>query len=220
MIQIRETSDGSQTLFSEELNETYHSTHGAVQESMHVFIENGYKLKSKEKNHIHILEIGFGTGLNALLCLRETGINPELKIDYLSLEPFPISEAIYSQLHYGNALEQEQFLQMHQVESGKKIDLNNQFSFTRLEIGIEEFISEPTFDLVFYDAFGPPTQPELWTTDIIKRSTSVLVENGIWVSYCAKGDVRRSLISLGLEVKRIPGPPGKRHMLFAQKVKV
>ena len=217
MIQLLPTSDGSTTLYDSNLDETYHSVHGALQESMHVFIENGLRLRLPEQKHIRILEIGFGTGLNALLSLRETKLDPTLTVDYWSLEPFPISESIYLQLNYTQPDEQANFLALHQAEAGKSISINSNFTFRRLEQSIDGFISEQPFDMVFYDAFGPPTQPELWTTETLKYSVDMLSPGGIWVSYCAKGDVRRSLISLGLQAKRLPGPPGKRHMLFAQK---
>jgi len=217
MIQLLPTSDGSTTLYDSNLDETYHSVHGAVQESMHVFIENGLRLRLPEQKHVRILEIGFGTGLNALLSLRETMLDSSLSIDYWSLEPFPISESIYTQLNFTQTDEQASFLAMHQAVAEKPISISSNFIFKRIEQSIDGFASEQLFDVVFYDAFGPPTQPELWTTDTLKYSVDVLSPNGIWVSYCAKGDVRRSLISLGLKAKRLPGPPGKRHMLFAQK---
>jgi tRNA U34 5-methylaminomethyl-2-thiouridine-forming methyltransferase MnmC len=217
MIQLLPTSDGSSTLYNSNLDETYHSVHGALQESMHVFIENGLRLRLPEKRHVRILEIGFGTGLNALLSLRETELDSSLSIDYWGLEPFPISESIYTQLNYAQPEEQACFLAMHHVDASKTISIGSNFTFRLLNQSIHGFTSEQSFDMVFYDAFGPQTQPELWTTEALKYSVDVLSPGGIWVSYCVKGDVRRSLISLGLQAKRLSGPPGKRHMLFAQK---
>jgi tRNA U34 5-methylaminomethyl-2-thiouridine-forming methyltransferase MnmC len=217
MIQILETSDGSQTLYNDELDETYHSKYGAVQESMFVFIEYGFRKVISLKNTLRILDVGFGTGLNALLSLRETSLNPELLIDYVSLEPFPLSADVYEDLRYADDTEHANFLRMHQMPSGEKKQLTSRFAFTRLDHGIENFADAEGFDLVYYDAFGPASQPELWTTEVLKRSVDCLTHQGVWVTYCCKGDVRRSLISLGLSVSRVPGPPGKRHMLFAIK---
>ncbi|MFM2284643.1 MAG: hypothetical protein RLZZ543_140 [Bacteroidota bacterium] len=217
MIQLLPTSDGSTTLFNDELNETYHSTHGALQESMHVFIENGLRKRKSKDGHFRILEVGFGTGLNALLALRETQQEPNLHIDYVSLEPYPLQEEIFTQLNYAKGEELDSFLAMHRAPVNQRIQLSSAFSFTRSSEGIATYNDEALFDIVFYDAFGPPTQPELWTTDVLKCSVDLLKEKGIWVTYCSKGDVRRSLISLGMEMQRLDGPPGKRHMLFGVK---
>lgn len=217
MIQLLPTSDGSNTLFNVELNETYHSTHGALQESMYVFIENGLRKRRAREGHFRILEVGFGTGLNALLALRETQQVQGLHIDYVSLEPYPLKEEIYSQLNYAIGEELSSFLAMHSAPVNQRIQLSDAFSFTRSSEGIAAYQENSLFDIVFYDAFGPPTQPELWTTEVLKCSVEMLKDSGIWVTYCSKGDVRRSLISLGMEMQRLAGPPGKRHMLFGVK---
>ena len=215
MIQILETSDGSQTLYNEELDETYHSIHGALQESMHVFIEQGLRKISTRNKSLRILEVGFGTGLNALLTLRETRLDPALTIDYVGLEPFPLLADVYESLRYADESERANFLRMHQIPSGEKWPITPRFAFTRLDQGIENFADTEGFDLIYYDAFGPSTQPRLWTTEVLNNSVNCLNIQGVWVTYCAKGDVRRSLKKLGLVVERMPGPPGKRHMLFA-----
>jgi tRNA U34 5-methylaminomethyl-2-thiouridine-forming methyltransferase MnmC len=207
--ELKQTADGSFTLFIPEVEETYHSTHGAVQESMHVFIENG--LKACDKEVIRVLEVGLGTGLNAMLTLQ----NATTKIDYSALEPYPLSKEILNELA---ASRSDQFeMKFHVSNAGEWISLQENFSFIRMEVGLEEFSSEEKFDVIYYDAFGPRVEPGLWTLERMQQCFDLLNDGGVLVTYCAKGEVRRNLQAAGFVVERLAGPPGKREMLRGVK---
>lgn len=207
--ELKQTADGSFTLFIPEVEETYHSTHGAVQESMHVFIENG--LKACDKDLIRILEVGLGTGLNAALTLQHA----TKKIHYCALEPYPLSKEILNELA---ASKSDQFeMKFHDASAGEWISIQENFSFVRMEVGLEEFQSAEKFDVIYYDAFGPRVEPGLWTSDRMQQCFNLLNEGGVFVTYCAKGEVRRNLQAAGFVVERLPGPPGKREMLRGVK---
>lgn len=203
------TADGSFTLFIPEVEETYHSTHGAVQESMHVFIENG--LKACDKEVIRVLEVGLGTGLNAMLTLQHA----TKKIDYCALEPYPLSKDILNELAASRSDHFE--MKFHVSKAGELISIHEHFSFVRMEVGLEEFQSEEKFDVIYYDAFGPRVEPGLWTLERMQQCFNLLNEGGIFVTYCAKGEVRRNLQAVGFVVERLAGPPGKREMLRGKK---
>lgn len=212
-IKIINTEDGSQSLYSHKLGETYHSKHGAVQESTHVFIEAGFLRSAEKKDQIRILEVGFGTGLNALLTLKKCEEIGK-KVDYYGLEPFPLTAELISELNY-HALD-PRFKLLHQAyDSANKI--NEFFNLTVMNATIMNVEISEKFDLIYYDAFGPPAQPEMWTSEIFAKLYSLLNEDGILVTYCAKGSVRRSMIEEGFNVERLAGPPGKREMLRATK---
>lgn len=207
--ELVKTADGSFTLFIPEVQETYHSTHGAVQESMHVFIENG--LKACDKEMIRVLEVGLGTGLNAMLTLQHA----TQKIDYCALEPYPLSKEILNELVTSGS---DQFeMKFHASNVGEWISIQENFSFVRMEIGLEEFSSEEKFDVIYYDAFGPRVEPGLWTLERLQQCFNLLNEGGVFVTYCAKGEVRRNLQAAGFVVERLAGPPGKREMLRGKK---
>jgi tRNA U34 5-methylaminomethyl-2-thiouridine-forming methyltransferase MnmC len=207
--ELVQTADGSFTLFIPEVEETYHSTHGAVQESMHVFIESG--MKACDKEVIRILEVGLGPGLNAMLTLQ----NATTKIDYSALEPYPLSKEILNELA---ASRSDQFeMKFHVSNAGEWISLQENFSFIRMEVGLEEFSSEEKFDVIYYDAFGPRVEPGLWTLERMQQCFDLLNDGGVLVTYCAKGEVRRNLQAAGFVVERLAGPPGKREMLRGVK---
>ena len=207
--ELLQTADGSFTLFIPEVEETYHSTHGAVQESMHVFIENG--MKACDREVIRVLEVGLGTGLNAMLTLQHA----TKKIDYCALEPYPLSKEILNELVTSGS---DQFeMKFHASNVGEWISIQENFSFVRLEIGLEEFSSEEKFDVIYYDAFGPRVEPGLWTLERMQQCFDLLNEGGVFVTYCAKGEVRRNLQAAGFVVERLAGPPGKREMLRGKK---
>jgi len=207
--ELKQTADGSFTLFIPEVEETYHSTHGAVQESMHVFIENG--LKACDKESIRVLEVGLGTGLNAVLTLQHA----TKEIDYSALEPYPLSKEILNELATSRP---DQFeMKFHVSNVGEWISIQENFSFVRMEVRLEEFQSEDKFDVIYYDAFGPRVEPGLWTLERMQQCFSLLNEGGIFVTYCAKGEVRRNLQAAGFVVERLAGPPGKREMLRAKR---
>jgi len=207
--ELMQTADGSFTLFIPEVQETYHSTHGAVQESMHVFIENG--LNACDKEVIRILEVGLGTGLNAVLTLQHA----IKKIDYCALEPYPLSEEILEELSLNKSDQLE--MKFHLSAPNEWISIHEQFSFARMEVGLEEFSSEEKFDVIYYDAFGPRVEPGLWTLARMQQCFDLLNDGGVFVTYCAKGEVRRNLQAAGFVVERLAGPPGKREMLRGKK---
>jgi tRNA U34 5-methylaminomethyl-2-thiouridine-forming methyltransferase MnmC len=205
------TGDGSFTLHVSEVDETYHSRHGAMQESMHVFIENGLRVCTQPK--VKILEIGLGTGLNAML----TFLHSQSDIEYTALEPFPLHEDIISQIRHQWIDHQGFFDLIHQENTLDALELSSSFRFSRTELLFQDWQPNSSYDIIYFDAFGPRVEPSLWTLEIMKKCYEVLSPGGIWVSYCAKGEVRRNLHAAGFEVERLQGPPGKREMLRAKK---
>lgn len=217
------TEDGSMTLHSERFGVTYHSAFGAVEESLHVFLCAGFQrlvLDGYEK--INILEIGFGTGLNALLTMIETHRNQAISVNYTGVEAYPISEEVFSELGYVSYLNlpevEDDFIKLHQVQSGELLTQQN-FSFRRLDITFEELNEEGQYDLIYFDAFAPTTQPELWNEVMMKKMYTALKESGAFVTYCAKGSFKRALKASGFQIEALPGPGRKREMTRAWKVK-
>lgn len=216
------SEDGSHTLYHEALNETYHSTHGAVQESKYVFIKMGLDFL-KDTSETRVLEVGFGTGLNAFLSVIFHQSKPGKKISYTTLEPFPIEKEIYSSLNFSEVMKVETsnkvlFQHLHTSEWGKEISLSEGFTLSKLKLKLEDFKSEPGFfDIIFFDAFAPNKQQEVWSLENIKKCYDILRDQGVFVTYCAQGQLRRNLESVGFTVERLPGPPGKREMLRATK---
>ena len=216
---VHSTLDGSNTLYSEELKESYHSLNGAVQESNHVYIEAG--LKYVNLKTISILEIGLGTGLNALLTWKEA-IHAELSINYVAIEAFPLKKDLLQLIDYKSIeglLPENAFEQLHDCKWDTKNPLDpNRFTFTKYN---QDFTNHPiigTYDLIYFDAFAPDKQPEMWKEELLKKLFEALNPNGVFVTYCAKGEIRRSLQRVGFFVERIPGPIGKREMLRATKL--
>lgn len=217
--QLITTSDGSHSIYIPELDEHYHSVHGAIQESKHVFIEAGLKHAAAKHNTLHILEIGFGTGLNALLTMIETA-NSTLQTKYTSIEAFPISTEMAAQLNYMELLHaqafKENFERMHSCEWEKEINILPNFSFCKRKTTLQEIQLTPSaFDLIYFDAFGPPTQPEMWTESIFQKMYNCMKPGSALVTYCAKGEVKRTLKKVGFNVESLQGPPGKREMVRA-----
>ena len=214
-----ESEDGSHTLFVPELDEHYHSIHGAIQESKHVFIETGLKALPENLKEINILEIGFGTGLNAFLTLliaEETG----KKINYTGLELYPLPAEIAAKLNYASILAPDKenlFRALHQIPWEKNDNITENFTFQKLNTSASDIDFKNTFHLVYFDAFAPEKQPELWSTEVFKKMHDALLPGGILVTYCAKGQVRRNMLEAGFIVERLPGPPHKREMLRARK---
>ncbi len=215
--EIRISGDGSKTLFVPELDEHYHSTFGAETESKHVFIEAGLKQAILEFDEIHLLEIGFGTGLNAILTLEEKA---DKIIHYTAIEPFPLDDETISQLvdDSDNESSAKIFRELHKTSWNEKHQITSNFFLTKIKSGIEE-VELPTshFNLVYFDAFGPDVQPGLWTYEVFRKISGSMVVGGIITTYSAKGEIRRNLKKAGFEVERIPGPPGKRHMTRGEK---
>ncbi|PZX38211.1 tRNA U34 5-methylaminomethyl-2-thiouridine-forming methyltransferase MnmC [Nonlabens dokdonensis] len=218
------TGDGSKTIHMPDLNEQYHSKHGALQEALHVFIETGLEyfvevsLSQKrdfKKEPLHILEYGFGTGLNAMLTAQHKS---NTFMEYTALEAFPIAAEEVEAIDYGKLLEdQELFAQLHNASWNKKTQISDSFFIEKIQTTFEKLDYDQKFDLIFFDAFGPRTQPELWTQPIFDAAFKSLKNGGVLTTYCAAGQVRRNMQSAGFTVERLPGPPGKREMLRASK---
>ena len=220
MLKIITTADGSHSLFNEELNETYHSVHGAIQESVHVFIKSGlqYVLEKSSPLPISIFEVGFGTGLNALLTLQYLRGHPQA-VNYTAIEHSPLGEEIWSKLNYASLLNLgAEYKGLHYSEWGRPHDLTSNFNLLKLNNSLQQVeLSKESLDLVYYDAFAPSKQPELWSTDVLGKFFEALKPGGVLVTYCAKGQLKRDLNALGLVVETLPGPPGKKEMVRAVK---
>ena len=212
------TADGSTTIHLPDWDEQYHSKHGAIQEAFHVFIKNGLSLFSNTK--IRILEIGFGTGLNSFITFLEAP-KLNLAIDYVGVEAYPIGEEEIRQLNYVKTLKADGFRNVFDEMHHQEWDFKNEFSATFCLTKRKQFFNEindkDAFDLIYFDAFGARVQPELWTEVLFKKMYIALKNDGVLVTYSAKGSVRRAMQSVGFAVERLAGPPGKREMLRATK---
>ena len=216
--EIIQTLDGSTTIHLAEWNECYHSKHGAIQEAQHVFIKNGLALFPSQP--VAILEIGFGTGLNAFITFLESQ-KMQQSIDYVGVEAYPVSVDEVLLMNYVAELNANQksavFDQMHSSKWEEKVNLNANFSLTKRKQFFEEINDINAFDLIYFDAFGYRVQPELWSTAIFKKMYKALKPNGVLVTYAARGVVKRSMIEVGFTVEKLAGPPGKREMFRARK---
>jgi len=211
------TEDGSHSMRSAQFDEAYHSKYGALQESQHVFIEAGLQyLVDKGKTTISIFEMGMGTGLNVLLTLLYAEKH-QIKIDYKTVEAFPILD--WSELNYPKLLREKAavyFDKIHLLSPMESKVLSPYFTLTKFHQKLEELTFETaSFDLIYYDAFAPAAQEELWTEVIFEKLFSAMKPNGVLTTYCAKGSVKRALKAAGFTVEGIPGPPGKREMTRA-----
>ena len=213
------TRDGSHTISIPEQSVTYHSIHGAIQESAHVYIRQGYHYKGRQLpgQPTNILEVGFGTGLNAFLTAIEAEAT-EGAVDYTAIEPFPLTPAEFKELNYADTLNHHVlFEKLHLSRWDEEVSITAQFTLTKHQTGLQQFSTDQLFHIIYYDAFAPSAQPELWTKEIFEKLFNWLSPGGILVTYCSKGDVRRAMMGAGLMVERLPGPPGKREMLRATK---
>lgn len=212
------TADGSKTLQLEGWNEQYHSVHGALQEAMHVFISTG--VKATDKKHLSILEIGFGTGLNAYVTYIEAK-EKQRSIDYTGVEAYIVDTKTALAMEYdsliGDQEDSEVFHRMHEVSWEVKHQLTPFFNLTKREQFFQDITDENAFDIIYFDAFGFRVQPELWSVEIFEKMQKALKLGGMLVTYAAKGQVRRNMQAAHLTVERLPGPPGKREMLRATK---
>ncbi|KAF2517087.1 tRNA (5-methylaminomethyl-2-thiouridine)(34)-methyltransferase MnmD [Flavobacterium foetidum] len=216
--EIIKTLDGSTTIFLKDWDEFYHSKHGAIQEAKHVFIKNGLDL-FKDKS-VSILEIGFGTGLNAFITFLES-IKRKQCIDYVGVEAFPVAPEEVVGMNYVEELEAENyksvFEKMHQYEWNVKNTVTSDFSLTKRKQFFHEIDDHEIFDLIYFDAFGYRVQPELWSTLIFEKMYNSLKPGGVLVTYAARGVVKRNMIEVGFTVEKLAGPPGKREMFRAVK---
>ncbi|AWX43465.1 uncharacterized protein HME9304_00453 [Flagellimonas maritima] len=212
------TADGSKTIQIEEWNEQYHSKHGAVQEAYYVFIAHGLRLF--KDTDLEILEVGFGTGLNAFITLLES-TSQNLRVNYTGVEAFPVDFEEAMALNYIEALGAQNyrasFEKLHRSPWDKKINITEHFRLEKQKKDFKAINSSNLFNLIYYDAFGARVQPELWTETLFLKMYNALKTKGVLVTYSAKGSVRRALQQVGFVVERLPGPPGKREMLRAIK---
>ena len=218
MNQIIKTSDGSHTIFVPELNEHYHSIHGAVQESTFIFINNGFDYCKDDP--LNIFEIGFGTGLNALLTAIKC-MGGAREVNYTSIEKYPLDENIISTLnHHLFAGEEgkEIYNSIHLSPWNRSVNISKNFSLKKVEGDLTAEPPSGRYDLIYFDAFGPDKQPEMWTREIFSRIAVITNKNGVLVTYSAKGEVKRNLKACGFDVTLLPGPPGKRQMIRAVKI--
>ena len=237
-LKLIETGDGSSTFYNEELDETYHSRHGAIQEAMHVFLKMGLEAMLTKHSHLNIMEIGFGTGLNAWLTAcrilkrseSESESESELSnskqknigiIDYVGIEAFPVTKEDVLLLNYdqfsSNEEEKALFKKINTVAWESEQIIHDHFSLTKRKQNFKDIKDENAFDLIYFDAFGPRVQPELWSEEIFTKMFKALKSEGMLVTYSAKGDVRRAMLKVGFKVEKVAGPPGKREMLVAKK---
>ena len=217
-MKLEQTADGSYTLYVPELDEHYHSVKGALTESQHIFIDMG--LKHSSVTTPHILEIGLGTGLNCVLTLLEAK-ESQRNVHYTGIERYPLNEEIIRKLNYPSIIGkecEEDYFAIHQAPWEEDVCLSPWFTLHKLEGDFTHYSFEQKYDIIYFDAFAPEKQPEMWEQSLFDNLYQVLNEGGILTTYCAKGVVRRMLQTAGFKVERLPGPPGgKREILRAIK---
>lgn len=219
-ISIKYTGDGSPTLFNPELDEHYHSIHGALTESLHVFISHGFvPAAALREGPLRILEVGFGTGLNAGLTAAESE-DRAYPTGYVALEPFPVPAETLRALAYEKLLNEKQaacIQAIHRADWEVPTDIHPGFRILKLQRGILDYTADVPFDLIYFDAFAPEKQPGMWEMDVLLHCYRLLADGGMFVTYCAKGQFKRNLKACGFRVERKPGPPGKREITVAVK---
>jgi tRNA U34 5-methylaminomethyl-2-thiouridine-forming methyltransferase MnmC len=216
--EIIQTKDGSTTIHLPDWDESYHSKHGAIQEAYHVFIKNGLSLFPEKS--VSVLEIGFGTGLNAFITFLESR-NFSQTIDYVGIEAYPISAEEVLQMNYVSELKAETkrkyFEKIHESSWEEKNVIDSHFELTKRKQFFDEITDQNKYDLIYFDAFGYRVQPELWSTQIFRKMYESLKLNGVLVTYAARSVIKRSMIEVGFTVEKLPGAPGKREMFRARK---
>ncbi len=213
------TQDGSHSLLREDLNETYHSFHGAMGESVYVFIEQCLDpwVKANPGEPVKIFEVGFGTGLNAWLAAIYSQQH-QLKVEFHTVEPIPVPKGIYSQFNYGQSAEQKDLLQkIHDAEWETLIEIHSFFSIIKYETTLEAFSATEGFNCIFFDAFAPSKQAEVWSIDNIQKCYDICAEDGILSTYCAQGQFKRNLKAAGFAMETLKGAMGKKEMVIGRK---
>lgn len=215
---VIETEDGSSTILVEAWGESFHSIHGAIQEAQLVYIENGLRFAFQKNNkHVHVLEIGFGTGLNCFMTFIESE-KKQQKIFYTGVEGFPLIKEEWEKLNYQRFFDasfESKFSLIHQTDWGIENMISKDFSLIKKQMMFENIDFENQFDLVYFDAFGFQFQPELWSEEIFMKIKKAMKPNGVLVTYACKGEVNRTLKKLGFKIEKLQGPPGKREMTRA-----
>jgi tRNA U34 5-methylaminomethyl-2-thiouridine-forming methyltransferase MnmC len=218
VVEIVKTSDGSSTLFVPELNEHYHSVHGAIQESEYIFIKCG--LNFSKADPVRIFEVGFGTGLNAFLTAIDASSHNR-KIIYTSIEKYPLPDSLINELNYKSFFPPESaslFDRIHKGQWNIEQKISKNFTLTKIEGDIIKKEIMGDYDLIFFDAFGPDKQSEMWTDEVFNKIAEITVQNGILLTYSVKGEVKRTLRKQGFKVNRLTGPPGKHQIIRAVKI--
>jgi len=215
------TADGSHTIFLPELNETYHSTHGAMRESQHVFVDKGLNFVVQSgKRIINIFEVGFGTGLNALLS-QLYAEQYQIKVKYQSIEAYPLDLEEISKLNYADQIQGDhvkiKYTKLHESPWNKWVALSENFQLKKTKDFIQNIDLDQPFEVCYFDAFAPSKQAEMWEMPILAKMHGMLKKGGVFVTYCARGQLKRDLNKLGFEVQSLPGPPGKKEMVRAIK---
>lgn len=213
------TRDGSSTIAIPEMQVMYHSIHGAIQESRHVYIQAGlqYALAHFSDTPLRLFEMGFGSGLNALLTAIVSQ-KEQRSINYTSVEAYPVTAEEVGVINHGEALENQRlFDQLHKAAWSQTVSIHPYFTLQKEQVGLTSFSTSQPMHLIYYDAFAPAAQPELWTQEVFEKLYHMLASNGILVTYCSKSVVRRAMQAAGFTVSKLPGPPGKREMLRAMK---
>lgn len=214
--ELRITADGSHTIYNSRIDECYHSLYGARSESEHIFVRNGFC--EVRKTEITVFEVGFGTGLNAFLTL-EASLKQNKKVRYMAVEIYPLLSEVYTNLNFAvTSAEQERFLRLHTADWEQYEAIEPCFSLKKTAIDFTKLSLNDTFDVVYFDAFSPEKQPEMWSEALFEKLYNAMNDGGVLVTYCAKGVVRRTMQSVGFSVERIAGPMGgKREILRARK---
>lgn len=215
-ISVIETADGSPTLHVDDINENYHSLHGALTESRHIYLNFGivYRSEQLHVNPLRVFEVGFGTGLNATLAAMT-----DIPMEFVSIEKFPVEPEIISQLDFGTDIDKNLFRRVHEATWDKSIKISDTFILHKIKTDISDFSPSGLFDVILMDAFAPEKQPEMWTEDILRKLASMMSHNAVLTTYCAKGRIRRFFEAIGLKSERLPGPPGgKREILRITKL--
>ncbi|MCD4698268.1 MAG: tRNA (5-methylaminomethyl-2-thiouridine)(34)-methyltransferase MnmD [Bacteroidales bacterium] len=221
-IKLITTDDGSHSLINTEIDEVYHSHYGAITESKHIYINAGFNYVMEKQSQINILEVGFGTGLNAFLTYLRSKIT-NIPVLYYALEPFPVPNEIISTLNYPQILAQDEttiFKKLHEAKWDVKTFISKKFIFLKIKEPVESVeLPNNFFHLIYFDAFAPDIQAEMWRDEIFKKMSKSSKKDGVLVTYSTKGAVKRNLVKAGYKIEKIPGPPGKREVLRADLIK-